>query len=296
MELSIQPDQVYIDVRSTEDRWGLALLQFCTLTYAAQTIGRAREIPVFGMLHGAVVRGIIDEVYTDEQQRLVLSETKTRKNMAVPSVADQAPARWQCMLYRRLFCALLMALHVPLGEAAVEEPLELDALWRQVGADPTRPFSEAFRSNIHAWIASEPKALRPQQPFQTMADVLEWARDVLPRRRVLLAPELEIVYVQRTTSHAVGEVHFDDDPSALKKYLDRVRTLWQGERSPEGVSLSLTHRCTHCAWRDQCEWRDEQARAALARAQAARDTRAARLDDTALWDQFDEAGLVQLDW
>ena len=47
-----------------------------------------REFPVFGVLEGVFLMGVIDELSYNKGRELVLSELKTRKEMSLPGKAQ----------------------------------------------------------------------------------------------------------------------------------------------------------------------------------------------------------------
>lgn len=47
-----------------------------------------REFPVFGVLEGVFVKGVIDELMYNQKGELVLNELKTRKQNSLPSSAQ----------------------------------------------------------------------------------------------------------------------------------------------------------------------------------------------------------------
>ncbi|WFD35476.1 hypothetical protein MCUN1_002332 [Malassezia cuniculi] len=274
IERLVHPDQVQIRTATMEDRWALRFIE-CAAGVAAARHGRAREIPIFGFLHGYPVNGIIDELRR-EGDVLMLSETKTRATDTLPTTADQRQARIQCMLYRRLYDDLHSAIPLSLAEFA-----------RAIGLKSERTLSDKFIADIIEHPEALPWAETPAQP--SLADIAALAQESLRQHALPLSPVMELVYVQRRRRGEdepgeVGRVHFEANES-LDAHLDHVFTLLDGSRMPRGVPEALSSRCNRCAWRDGCEWREKQAQIIA--------------DDAVLWKEYssisDEA-LAKISW
>ncbi|KAI0766401.1 exonuclease V [Trametes elegans] len=84
--------------------------------------------------HGRPVRDV-------GQYILHLSDTKTRTRPSLPPDEDTFASRIQLMLYHRLLSSLF-SYATPRVHAS--EPLNLSVLWRRVGVNPSRRFSDSF--------------------------------------------------------------------------------------------------------------------------------------------------------
>ncbi|VDC08039.1 unnamed protein product [Peniophora sp. CBMAI 1063] len=62
LERRLRPETVEVQVMNESERWALRLLQMIACLADMQTFGFCREMPSFGILHGHLVNGIIDEV------------------------------------------------------------------------------------------------------------------------------------------------------------------------------------------------------------------------------------------
>ncbi|EKM61528.1 uncharacterized protein PHACADRAFT_248200 [Phanerochaete carnosa HHB-10118-sp] len=62
LEREIHPEKIPIEVKTEEERWALRILQMIESVQSLIEIGKCREMPVFGILQGQVVVGIIDEI------------------------------------------------------------------------------------------------------------------------------------------------------------------------------------------------------------------------------------------
>ncbi|OSD07150.1 hypothetical protein PYCCODRAFT_1402525 [Trametes coccinea BRFM310] len=62
LEREVQPEVVPVEITTQEERWGLRLVNMLAALQTLTEVGYCREIPVFGVVHGQVVTGIIDEI------------------------------------------------------------------------------------------------------------------------------------------------------------------------------------------------------------------------------------------
>ncbi|KAI9058437.1 hypothetical protein FKP32DRAFT_1669281 [Trametes sanguinea] len=62
LEREVQPEVVPVEITTQEERWGLRLVNMLAALQTLVEVGYCREIPVFGVVHGQVVTGIMDEI------------------------------------------------------------------------------------------------------------------------------------------------------------------------------------------------------------------------------------------
>ncbi|KAI0356433.1 hypothetical protein OH77DRAFT_1423372 [Trametes cingulata] len=62
LEREVQPEAVAVEITTAEERWALRMIKMLTSFQALVELGYCREMPVFGVVHGQVVTGIIDEI------------------------------------------------------------------------------------------------------------------------------------------------------------------------------------------------------------------------------------------
>lgn len=296
IERDVLPVQVTIQVETREDEWALLLLQFATGLYILHKRGRTREVPVFGILHGKLIRGIIDELYLDERGEIVLLETKTRSSKMIPIRIDQQQAHWQCMIYRRLLVSMAATWQCTLEDNA--SLLDLARLWETFRIRLDTPLSAVFIKDVERMVRQvdtpwEGSQMASNLTLQRVIDMVKCNLRGIQRR---MAPLMKIVYVQRDTADTLGSVSVSNNCTALDDFLDRTFALLDGKREPEGVAVSSTNRCERCGWRKDCEWRDDMAKAAQERAQKRRWERLSQGEEDRLWAQFDEKDLLELDW
>lgn len=299
MEREVQPIRLTFRLVSPADEWALYLLQFAAGIHAARTSGCAREVPVLGYVQGRLVRGIVDELRR-EGTSLLLSDTKTRRSSRLPTELDQLQARLQVMLYKRLVDSLYLGITGQESEAMdpYAEPVSLDTLGATLQLDMDAPLSSEFHADVQTMIQTTATPWKPSEASHlTLHTVLALARQALGRHNTQhVAHELELVYVQRDTAQPLGVARFHTEPTLLQDYLEHLFLLLHGRRAPEGVAAQSTRRCDSCAWREGCEWRDAQAKAALEKTR--RPACDATASDDVLWSEFDipDHHLALLEW
>lgn len=297
IERDVLPVQVTVRVETREDAWALMLLQFATGLYILHTKGRTREVPVVGIVHGKLVRGIIDELHLDEQGQIVLVETKTRSSKTLPAQADQQQAQWQCMIYRRLLVSMAATWHCTLDAHA--SSLDWAVIWETFHIRPHTALTSAFVEDVERMVRQvdtpwERKQVPPGMTLQHVMDMIKPSLRVIRRQ---MAPIMKIVYVQRDSGETLGSVSLSNNAAALNGFLDKTFALLEGKREPEGVAVSSTNRCERCTWRDDCEWRDDMAKRAREHARQRKLERQNQAsEEDQLWAQFDEKHLLELDW
>ncbi|KAF9502255.1 hypothetical protein BDN71DRAFT_1437784 [Pleurotus eryngii] len=62
LEREVKPEAIPISVRTEEERWALRLVNMMACFESLKLLGLAREIPIFGIVDGQVIVGIIDEL------------------------------------------------------------------------------------------------------------------------------------------------------------------------------------------------------------------------------------------
>ncbi|KZT27680.1 hypothetical protein NEOLEDRAFT_1130740 [Neolentinus lepideus HHB14362 ss-1] len=69
LEREVKPVEVEVYVTTAEERWALRLVNMLAAVESLMTLGFAREMPVFGIVHGRIVVGIIDELHREAKPR-----------------------------------------------------------------------------------------------------------------------------------------------------------------------------------------------------------------------------------
>ncbi|KAJ8392150.1 hypothetical protein AAFF_G00079560 [Aldrovandia affinis] len=98
---------VEVQVLSREDRQAVTFLNLLSMIPPLQAGNLVRELPVFGLLEGVFLAGVIDELHYSEKGELVLNELKTRRDNALPGPAQVKGHSLQVRLYKLLFDSLV---------------------------------------------------------------------------------------------------------------------------------------------------------------------------------------------
>ncbi|KDQ31203.1 hypothetical protein PLEOSDRAFT_1063116 [Pleurotus ostreatus PC15] len=230
LEREVKPEAIPIRVRTEEERWALRLVNMMACFESLKLLGLAREIPIFGIVDGQVVVGIIspsDEAQTSEESTPALSildllvqqssdppkspkwkakalprqtplymlhvlDTKSRRTDSLPPHADTLPSRLQVMLYHRLLDNILTA---PTGGT-----LDINEIWKKLDLDPFKPFSDEFL--VQAGLIPDFDDERVPQPTANCLDKLvhTWYHTVADLEVIGVSPLLELVYRKQPQS------------------------------------------------------------------------------------------------
>ncbi|PFH52280.1 hypothetical protein AMATHDRAFT_46408 [Amanita thiersii Skay4041] len=203
LEEELSYEKIQVQITKEEERWGLRMLNLITGLKGLILDGYTRELPIFGIVHGQIVVGIIDEVrrhmHTNskagasslgrQMQRsdtsekhaylLHLIDTKTRRSDSLPPPEDTLTARLQLMLYYRLLTDLIS-----------EQPqFSFAKFWNQLGVDSAAIFSIQFL--VQAGLITE----WDQSRTACLNDLARLLREVVEELHVIgVDQELEVVY------------------------------------------------------------------------------------------------------
>ncbi|KAK7465506.1 hypothetical protein VKT23_005481 [Stygiomarasmius scandens] len=87
LEQEIRSEEVIVEIVTNEERWALRFLNMISSFESLLLLNYSREIPIFGVVHGHVVVGIIDEI-----RRLSRLQTSKRP-LASPPTTPRRPKR-----------------------------------------------------------------------------------------------------------------------------------------------------------------------------------------------------------
>ncbi|KAJ7157288.1 exonuclease V [Mycena filopes] len=174
LELELRPEDIEVVLTATEEeRWALRLLNFLSSLVSLVVEGCAREIPVFGIVEGVVVVGIIDELLILDQPGPETGTKRTsdsslpspKRPCCAPSEAGASPPPaptpppLKCIRVidtktRRTYslpsdedtepARLQVLLYHRLLTDLLDARLDFPALWRALRVDPSAPFSAEF--------------------------------------------------------------------------------------------------------------------------------------------------------
>lgn len=255
-----------------EERLGLRLLNIFQGLTELHASGKTRELPVFGLLHGTYISGIIDQlqfekaITTDRTAQahknekkfmtnyfgitavpprdLVISDDKTRTVRSEPSSTQVNQAKLQLMIYHHLLQNM--------PSLTIEEIVVPDRF------DPDRHFSDTF-------LAQAISIFDPEQKSDCkMLEVLEknnlrslWSiiRGTFQTSLDRLSTTLKITYLHQATGELISTKEFPHDAVWMKERSADILAWWHGTRQPRGVPIEEATKCSYCQFEEGCAWR-----------------------------------------
>ncbi|KAF5366932.1 hypothetical protein D9757_010842 [Collybiopsis confluens] len=243
LEREIQPEQVQVQISTEEERWGLRYINIFLHLYLANITyriinmidcvellllsGCAREMPVFGIVKGNVVLGIIDEVVLDQPT------TRIKRELKSPPSTPQKPKRARVSPSQLPITTFLSSSSVPLSSdtfitpysfhlidtktrrnsslpreedalssrlqlmmyhrmlanlIASSTPFDFNSFWRKLGLDEAAPFSPKF--------LAQTLLTRDEQCLKKLTQL--WFRKTSQLRGIQLSSTLQLIYRSQT--------------------------------------------------------------------------------------------------
>ncbi|XP_015222786.1 exonuclease V [Lepisosteus oculatus] len=229
-------DVVPVSAQSREDRWALKFLNVLGMIPVLQAGSCVREMPVFGVLEGIFVMGVIDELHYSHKGELVLNELKTRGHNSLPGRAQDRSHRLQVGLYKLLYDGL------------VRGTLEREDFIRSLQLQPGQLLGSGVMEHAQ-------KLGLQVGTFGDLLDLLlmNLTYCELPTIDVL---RLEYCHQGSGTPIATREVPFDE--TQLRAELQQHLSYWTGQREARGVDIEEAWKCRYCSFVELCEWRKER--------------------------------------
>ncbi|XP_007435226.2 exonuclease V, partial [Python bivittatus] len=232
-------DHDLVDVRTTsqEDRWAIKLLNLLQAIADLREGRRVRECPVFGVLEGVFVLGIVDQLNYTANGELQLNELKTRKKPCLPFPAQKKRDRFQIFLYKYLF------------DAMVQGCLTQDNFVHHLHLEPKQPLGLQIQEH----------AQKVGFMVHCFQDLLELMVLNLTHSDIPAIGHLQIEYVHQQTNALIGTEVITYDHDELMAMTHDFLEYWKGQRDPKGVDIEDTWKCCYCAFKDICNWRQQRA-------------------------------------
>lgn len=184
--------RVQVPIQSREDAWALQLWNLIISLRTLRESGMTREMQVWGILHGEVIAGVIDELrigtdldekalrkdaeldltitnqalLLDEKRSLLdspdrkddrrivfLTDMKTRASKSIPRGASLRGTVYQLMLYQTLLADL------------VSNRTNWGKIIERYGLDPLKPFTETFLEQMYE--LEDPEAIKSDMNHKT---------------------------------------------------------------------------------------------------------------------------------
>ncbi|KAH7914727.1 exonuclease V [Hygrophoropsis aurantiaca] len=145
LEREIHPEQITVTISTEEERWGLRLFTMITGLEEIVLTGITREFPIFGLTHGQVVIGIIDEI-----QKCHIVSGDSAKNRKRPSPSS-SPVKKKPRQHMDLLPSSTTPPYLPqhaLDEADNQIPESIDS---DIPTDQSSIFDDCPHSNGHPY-------------------------------------------------------------------------------------------------------------------------------------------------
>ncbi|XP_063002595.1 exonuclease V [Elgaria multicarinata webbii] len=226
-------DLVSVCTTSREDSWAIKLLNLLAMIPVLQAGRRVREFPVFGVLEGVFVVGVIDQLGYTAKGELELSELKTRHEAFLPSAAQKKRDRFQVFLYKCIF------------DAMVQGHLTWDIFIQHLHLRPEQVLGPQVQEQAR-------NAGFTASCFQ---DLLELAFLNLTLLDIPVIDRLQIEYIHQGTNAPLGTEVLAYDDDAVRATVRDFLAYWKGQRDPKGVDVEDAWKCRYCAYASVCDWR-----------------------------------------
>ena len=265
-ELEEQVHQkVYVkDLETREELWGLKLMNVASGIQELTENGLTREFPVWGMIDGVFVNGIIDEISAEnpdahvttldkflrlpaQHRKFKITDSKTRMSSRPLPISQKISGEMQVMVYRHLLQN--MSTDFSFDDSAKKRDLDIDA-----------PFSDTFIAQTLALFL--PFSIITADAFLESPTLRHTWNLLLPHLSTLsksLSSNLQITYRRQPSGTVIHEDQFQMDEGKLQQHLHHIMAWWSGKRETTGVSVGEIFKCSICPFIEGCSWRSQKA-------------------------------------
>ncbi|KAI5626732.1 exonuclease V [Silurus asotus] len=226
-------DVVPISIQSHEDAVSISLINMLSMIPCLETGLCVREFPVFGIVEGVYLKGVIDELSYNQKGELVLKELKTRRQNSLPGASQAHSHHFQVGLYKLLFDALVR------GEVKKEQILEHLKL-RVSLALGTEVIARAAKCGIN---------------ITTFGELLDAFFLTMSCSDLPCVDVLQLEYCHQASTSIIDNVLVPFNESQLRAELQRNLDYWRGRREPKGVDIEEAWKCTWCTFVEICDWK-----------------------------------------
>uniref|UniRef100_A0A0D9WC84 Exonuclease V, chloroplastic n=1 Tax=Leersia perrieri TaxID=77586 RepID=A0A0D9WC84_9ORYZ len=225
-------ERVDVTIRSAEEMWAVKFMNFIVGANQLMLEGITRELPVFGVIEGSWMIGVIDELQMPPDGvslHPILVDTKTRYKPTPPSEAQKRNGRLQLMCYKYLWDNL------------IGEKFPAENFFSYFDLDPNYLLSDDIKQFIRL-LGLDAK---------TLEDVLKYFKvtcHTLPRSQ----EQLLLRYELQADHSLLEEYLFSYDASWFKDQIQEVLSFWQGARDAKFVSEEERWKCSFCKFANNC--------------------------------------------
>ncbi|XP_036417684.1 exonuclease V [Colossoma macropomum] len=232
-------DVIPVNTQTREDFFAIKLLNMLHMVPILEAGQCVREFPVFGLLEGVFLMGVIDELSYNQKGELVLNELKTRRQDSLPRAAQTLGHCFQVGLYKLLFDRLVRR------EARREhlvDHLKLRA-------------SLVLGAEVQAY------AVRIGIQVTSFGELVDTCLMILSCSEVPCIDILQIEYRHQDSSSLIGTMVVPFDEVQLRAELQGYLAYWTGQREPRGVDIEEVWKCKMCPYEEICDWRKNRSQA-----------------------------------
>ncbi|XP_061074264.1 exonuclease V isoform X2 [Conger conger] len=231
-ELEVQR-VVSVPALTREDRQAVSFLNLLSMIPALQAGLRVRELPVFGLLEGVFLMGVIDELCYSERGELVLSELKTRRLHTLPAPAQVKGHSLQVRLYKLLFDSL------------VRGDLQREHVMSHLHLRPERALGPGVLEH----------AGKLSLQVSTFGELLDLLILNLTYCELPAVDRLSLEYCHQGTGAPISSQDVPFAEGQLREELRDYLAYWTGHREPRGVDIEEVWKCSSCCYQQHCEWK-----------------------------------------
>ncbi|KAL7848839.1 hypothetical protein SRHO_G00204620 [Serrasalmus rhombeus] len=224
---------VPVNTQTREDFFAIKLLNMLHMIPILEAGQCVREFPVFGLLEGVFLMGVIDELSYNQKGELVLNELKTRRQESLPGAAQTLSHCFQVGLYKLLFDGLV---RMEARKEHLVDNLKLRASL-ELGAEV-----QAYAGRIGIQATS----------FGELVDTFLM---IMSCSEVPCIDLLQIEYRHQDSSSLISTIQVPFDEVQLRAELQRYLAYWTGQREPRGVDIEEVWKCKMCPYEEICDWR-----------------------------------------
>ncbi|XP_046718121.1 exonuclease V isoform X3 [Silurus meridionalis] len=124
-------DVVPISIQSHEDAVSISLINMLSMIPCFETGLCVREFPVFGIVEGVYLKGVIDELSYNQKGELVLKELKTRRQNSLPGASQAHSHHFQLEYCHQASTSIIDNVLVPFDESQLRAELQRNLeYWR----------------------------------------------------------------------------------------------------------------------------------------------------------------------
>ncbi|XP_076138278.1 exonuclease V [Alosa pseudoharengus] len=232
---------VPIQAQSREDSEAIKLLNVMHMVSLLQEGQCVREFPVYGVLEGVFLMGVIDELSYNKEGELVLSELKTRKDMSLPGEAQAKGHHLQVGLYKLLFHGM------------VNGTVKRSDIIRHLKLEPKQVLGTGVLNYAGSMGMEE----------GIFGGLVDMVLKTLTSAKVGDIQRLRLEYIHQESGMTIDTKDVECDEAVLRGELRDYLDYWTGQREPRGVDIEEAWKCKLCPFEKSCHWGKDEAEASV---------------------------------